>query len=97
MTDTIELLETIGKDAKLRCAPSEELARTLELRGASDALKAAVISEDSSHLSAEFGHKPQKVDHNTTGPAHEEESDDDNGKHIPPPSKPDQDQPSHDR
>jgi len=57
MTDTIEWLETIGKNAKLRHARAEELADALEQAGASDALKAAVTQGDSALLSAEFGEK----------------------------------------
>jgi hypothetical protein len=91
MADTIEWLETIGKDAKLRHAPAEELAHTLAQADASDALKAAALSGDRSQLCSEFGQQPLRVDHSTTGPAHEEEPDDDGQ-----PSKPAPDSPSHD-
>lgn len=57
MADTIEWLEIIGKNAKLRHAMAEELAHTLEQADASDALKAAVIHGDGALLSAELGHK----------------------------------------
>jgi hypothetical protein len=62
MTDTIEWLETIGKSAKLRHAPAEELAHTLEQTDASDTLKAAVIQGDSALLSSEFGVKLMRTD-----------------------------------
>ncbi len=55
MTDTIELLETIGKDASLRRAPGEKMAETLANLDASEALKQAAASGDSSYLSREFG------------------------------------------
>jgi hypothetical protein len=62
MTDTIEWLETIGKSAKLRHAPAEELAHTLEQTDASDTLRAAVTQGDSALLSAEFGVKTMRSD-----------------------------------
>ncbi|WP_196240338.1 hypothetical protein [Dyella choica] len=98
MADTIEWLETIGKNAKLRHAAAEELVHTLAQAGASDALKVAVASGDRSALSVEFGHKPMKDEHSTTGPGHEEEPDHDGDKHVPTkPHKPDHDRPSRDR
>jgi enoyl-CoA hydratase/carnithine racemase len=98
MSDTIELLETIGTNAALRHASPEELAHTLAQADASDALKAAVISGDSSLLSAELGHKPMRQPQ-THGPSHEEEeSDHGHGEdHPDQPPKPDQNEPLHDR
>jgi hypothetical protein len=46
MSNTIELLETIGKDASLRHAPGNELAKTLAGMDASEGLKQAVITRD---------------------------------------------------
>jgi hypothetical protein len=67
MSDTIELLEAIGRDASLRHASSEELADVLHKARASEALTAAVASGDSSLLAEELGHKvnlePQAVQH----------------------------------
>ncbi|MGN2245564.1 hypothetical protein ACFWZ3_02610 [Frateuria sp. GZRR35] len=82
MSDSIELLETIGKNSALRHASAEELASTLESAKASDAFKEAVMSGDSSRLAAELGQKPLQVDHATQTPAHEEEdpADDDVGE-----------------
>lgn len=57
MADTIEWLETIGRSAKLRHAPAEELAESLNQTDASDALKAAAMHSDGALLSAEFGEK----------------------------------------
>ncbi|WP_239537932.1 hypothetical protein [Dyella mobilis] len=61
VTDTIELLETIGKSAVLRHAPTEELMRELERADASDALKAAAKAGDGSLLGEEFGYKTMRV------------------------------------
>ncbi|HET7332466.1 MAG TPA: hypothetical protein VFJ26_16840 [Dyella sp.] len=97
MADTIEWLETIGKNAALRRAPAEKLAETLEATDATAALKAAVKSQDRSALFAELGHKPVRM-HNMNGPSHPEEPDHDHDEHAPTrPPRPDQDQPSRDR
>jgi len=55
MTDTIELLEAIGKNAMLRHASPQVLTVALEQAKASPALTAAASTGDSSHLSREFG------------------------------------------
>lgn len=65
MADTIEWLETIGKNAKLRHAPPAELAHALGQADASDALKAAVVHGDSALLSAEFGQKDMHSENST--------------------------------
>ncbi|HET6553555.1 MAG TPA: hypothetical protein VFG49_08460 [Dyella sp.] len=99
MSDTIELLEAIGKNAALRHASAEELSNALVEAHASDALKAAAASGDSSLLSAELGHKPMRVNHNTHAPGHEEDPDHHHhhgDDHPHPPSKPDHSEPSHD-
>jgi hypothetical protein len=57
MLDTIELLETIGRDASLRYASADELTNVLEQAQASGALTAAATSGDSSLLCEELGHK----------------------------------------
>lgn len=58
MSDTIELLDAIGRDASLRHASAAELAGVLEQVQASTSLKAAVALGDSTQLSWEFGGKP---------------------------------------
>lgn len=73
MSDTIELLEAIGKNAALRHAPAEELADVLAEANASEALMAAVKQGDSSLLSAELGHHPLRVNHDLHTGGHEEE------------------------
>lgn len=57
MSDTIELLETIGRNASLRHAPAEDLAQTLVAMNASEGLKQAAASGDSIHLTQELGYR----------------------------------------
>ena len=92
MSDTIDLLEAIGKNATLRHASGQELAQALEQADASEALKAAAMAGDSSLLSAELGDKPMKVAHDTHTGGHEDEDEEsDQGEEKPVPSpKPDQ-------
>ncbi|WP_199100518.1 hypothetical protein [Dyella sp. ASV21] len=76
MSNTIDLLEAIGKDAALRHASAEDLGKVLEQANASDALKAAVQAGDSSLLGAELGHKPMRVNHDSHTGGHEGEEPD---------------------
>jgi len=89
MSDTIELLATIGQNAALRHASAEDLAQMLGQADASEAFRAAVASGDSSRLSEELGHKPNQVPQISNMPGHEEDDtdhdDDDEPAH---PSKP---------
>ncbi|WP_130617213.1 hypothetical protein [Dyella amyloliquefaciens] len=73
MSNTIDLLEAIGKNAALRHASGEELADALAKEGASEALLAAVKNGDSAALSAELGHHPLRVNHDVHTGGHEEE------------------------
>jgi hypothetical protein len=73
MSDTIDLLEAIGKNASLRYASAQELADTLEQADASEALKAAAMAGDSSLLCTELGHEPMIVNHNTHTAGHDED------------------------
>jgi hypothetical protein len=75
MSDTIELLEAIGTNAALRYASARDLTQALEQVDASEALKAAAMAGDTSLLSAELGHKPMIVNHDTHAPGHEESVD----------------------
>jgi hypothetical protein len=77
MTDTIEWLETIGKNARLRHAPAEELVQTLEQADASDALKAAVIYQDRTRLAAELGDRLMRSDESSNALPYSEEPDED--------------------
>lgn len=54
MTDTIELLETIGRDASLRYASAGELGAALASAQASDGLRLAATSGDGAQLRAEL-------------------------------------------
>lgn len=76
MTGTIELLETIGRDASLRHAAGEELAQALTLLQASEGLKQAACSGDSRHLAQELGPRtdpPPNHNPNNGGCGEEEE------------------------
>jgi hypothetical protein len=55
MTDTIELLERIGRDAGLRHASTDELVRVLTDLQGSEGLRQAAMSGDSSTLVTELG------------------------------------------
>lgn len=74
MSNTIELLETIGNNANLRHAPAEDLARTLTGLDASESLVQAAASGDSIHLTQELGYRAlQNPNHvNQTAPEEEE-------------------------
>lgn len=73
MSDTIGLLDTIGRDASLRHASTEHLNNVLEKAQASEALTAAAIHGDSSLLFAEFGQNTNVPPQSTQSPSHEEE------------------------
>lgn len=70
MSDTLDLLEVIGRDASLRHASTEELAKILFHAHASEILTAAVASGDSSMLFREFAYMHSQG--NLT-PGHEED------------------------
>ncbi|HEY4092109.1 MAG TPA: hypothetical protein VGN46_11380 [Luteibacter sp.] len=55
MSDSIDLLEAVGRDASLRRLPPDELARRLKEAGASDVLANAAGQRDSAVLCEEFG------------------------------------------
>lgn len=73
MTDTLDLLETIGRDASLRHASAEELTAVLEQAQASEALTNAVLSGDSARLSKELESPPCLPPQIIQSPGHEEE------------------------
>jgi hypothetical protein len=90
MTDTIDLLEAIGRDASLRHASPEELGKTLEQARASAALTAAVASGDSSKLFQEFGQKTMNPPNSTQGVPCEEDEPEQEDEPLDPPT-PDRD------
>lgn len=73
MTDTIELLSTIGQDASLRHASVEALGNALDKANASETLKAAVAARDSSLLARELGNKPRTEPQISHLPGHDSE------------------------
>lgn len=83
MSDTIDLLDSIGRDASLRHASAEELNTMLEQAQASEALIAAAVHGDSSLLFAELGQKQNAIPQSTQSPAHEEEDDQPEGSPKP--------------
>jgi hypothetical protein len=64
MSNTIELLEVIGRDASLRHATGDDLAQALDAMGAGESLKRAAASGDRGPLAQEFGSGDVKVNHN---------------------------------
>lgn len=61
MTGTIELLETIGRDASLRHASPYDLEQALAEMGASEGLKMAAVLGDGKHLRQELGSRLDEV------------------------------------
>jgi hypothetical protein len=93
MTDTIELLEIIGKDASLRSLPTECLSTVLDRMHASENLKRATVSGDNRYLYDELGHKETSAPQiQTQGGCEDDDEDTDTPDHdtdgAPPPSLP---------
>ncbi len=61
MSNTIEALEIIGRDASLRHASRENLMQVLAGMDASEGLKMAATSGDRRHLAQELGQKINQV------------------------------------
>lgn len=76
MSDTIELLEAIGRDASLRHASSDELTRVLQDAKASDVLRTAVSLGDSTVLAAEFGQNTNQQPQASQTPGYDEDKPD---------------------
>ena len=83
MGDTVELLEAIGRDANLRHASPEELARALEAAEASAGLRELAASGDAKGLTEELGLVQMHVEHQsqTTGYDVDEDQDQREGDH----------------
>lgn len=78
MSNTIELLEAIGKDASLRHASGEDLSQALSGLQASEGLKRAAISGDDGLLAKELGHRDVKTPNHVSqnhGPCHDDDGD----------------------
>jgi hypothetical protein len=71
MRDTVELLEAIGRDAKLRHASAEELAKALEANDASAGLRELVANGDGTALTDELGLVQMHVEHQSQTGGHE--------------------------
>jgi hypothetical protein len=75
MRDTVELLESIGRDANLRRASPEVLARALEATQASPGLLELVAHGDNTILASELGLVDRYVEHVTqTGAVGDEDT-----------------------
>ena len=72
MRDTVELLEAIGRDATLRRASPEVLARALKATDASPGLLELVANGDGTALTNELGLVDRYVEHQSQTGAHEE-------------------------
>jgi hypothetical protein len=102
MRDTVELLEAIGRDATLRHASPEELARVLEAAEASEGLRVLVAQGDATALTEELGLVQMHVEHQSQTGGHEGDGDDhhhhhhpdDDGKDDKPDKEPDNNAPS---
>ncbi|WP_036138964.1 hypothetical protein [Luteibacter sp. 9135] len=79
MRDTIELLETFGRDATLRYATADEMARTLTATGASAGLHELLAKGDGGAMKRELGLGGDgwgwQVEHQSQTGAHEDEDD----------------------
>jgi aspartate carbamoyltransferase catalytic subunit len=73
MRDTVELLEAIGRDATLRRASPEVLARTLAATQASLGLLELVTHGDGSKLKSELALVDRYVEHMTQTGAFDDE------------------------
>lgn len=73
MRDTVELLEAIGRDAALRHASPEELAKVLAAADASAGLRELAASGDGTTLTKELGVTKLHSEHMSQTGAHEEE------------------------
>ncbi|GAB3793126.1 hypothetical protein [Dyella agri] len=91
MTDTIELLETIGSDASLRYAQTAELKDVLEQVQASAELTMAVLAGDSAPLRVELGIQQLPQTPQTNAPGH---GDDEEEADVPLPEEPQPDRSS---
>lgn len=92
MLDTIDLLDTIGRNAALRHATAAELAHALARTDASEALKLAAASGDSMPLSEALGQTRMHVTHHSQAPGHEEQDEKEEEKEH---KSPDRNKPSH--
>lgn len=81
MRDTVELLEAIGRDAKLRHASPEELAKALEAANASAGVRELAANGDGTTLTKELGLVQMHVEHMSQTAGHEGHDDDHDHHH----------------
>jgi hypothetical protein len=58
MTDAIDFLEQLGRNARLRHAPTTELERVLAASGIEPALRSALLADDAVRLGELLGAQP---------------------------------------
>jgi hypothetical protein len=82
MTDAIDFLEQLGRNARLRRAPAAELERELAATGIDPELRSALLASDEPRLALLLGAQPNvcclivKPDPAKPGDEEEEEEDD---------------------
>ncbi len=81
MTDAIDFLEQLGRNARLRHAPTTELERVLAASGFEPSLRSALLSDDAMRLGELLGAQPsvccliEKPDQEEDDEEEEEEED----------------------
>lgn len=88
MSNTVELLETIGSDASLRHASAPDLARTLAGMQATRGLRQAVASGDITPLEEELGDRGMQTLDSPVQSGFEEGNEDDKDFDDAAPPKP---------
>lgn len=88
MTDAIDFLEQLGRNARLRHAPAAELERELTANGIEPELRSALLASDEPRLAALLGARPNvcclivKPDPAKPGDEEEEEEDEEDEKAL---------------
>jgi hypothetical protein len=83
MTDAIDFLEQLGRNARLRHAPTAELERVLAASGFEPSLRSALLADDAVRLGELLGAQPnicclvEKPDQEDDEEEEEEDSEDD--------------------
>ena len=84
MTDVIEFLDQLGRDARLRHAAPADLEQALAAAGIEPALRSALLAEDALQLGAMLGAQPNIccliVKPDPDAPDEEEEEEDEEEK-----------------
>jgi hypothetical protein len=86
MTDAIEFLEQLGRNARLRHAPAAELERELAATGIDPELRSALLASDEPRLASLLGAQPNvcclivKPDPAKPGEEEDEEQDEEDEK-----------------